>query len=308
MDQPMDVLRDFPVRKNKQQKEAFRQEIRLYAEQLGYAVRIEKGSFGVQNVLLGDPSRAEYLVTAHYDTCARLPFPNLLTPRSFLLFFLWQMLLLLLLAFPAGLLGGLIGGLLAKPELAVLAAYILLFGELALMLVGPANPSNANDNTSGVVTLLETARSLPPELRDRVCFVLFDLEEAGMLGSAAYRKAHRKDSSNQLVLNLDCVGDGQEVLLVPTRKLQRTRRRMERLQEHCGRHGERTITLHRCGFAIYPSDQANFPLGLGIAAFRRSKWAGLYLNRIHTKKDTILDENNVALLRDWLIAVISARA
>lgn len=308
MDQPMDVLQDFPVRKSKSQKEMFRQAVHSYAERLGYKVTVEQGYFGVQNVLLGDPERAEYLVTAHYDTCARLPFPNLLTPCNFLLFFLWQIILCLILVAPAGILGGLFGGVLAAPQLAVVAAYLLLFLEIALMLVGPANPSNANDNTSGVVTLLETARALPPELRDRVCFVLFDLEEAGLLGSAAYRRAHRTSSTRQLVLNLDCIGDGQEILLVPTKKLLHKSQRLEALQQYCGQQKTHRIILRTRGFTIYPSDQANFPLGLGIAAFRRSKWAGLYLNRIHTPKDTILDENNVALLRDWLIAVVSAQA
>ena len=42
----------------------------------------------------------------------------------------------------------------------ILAGYLLLVGVVWLMLAGPANPSNVNDNTSGVITLMETALSL----------------------------------------------------------------------------------------------------------------------------------------------------
>ena len=69
---------------------------------------------------------------------------------------------------------------------------------------------------------------------------------------------------------------------------------------------EKSIVLRERGFSVYPSDQKNFPYGVGIAAFRRSKWAGLYCDKIHTKNDTILDENNVSFLCDQLIQLIIA--
>ena len=47
---------------------------------------------------------------------------------------------------------------------------------------------------------------------------------------------------------------------------------------------------------MYPSDQANFPWGVGICALRKGK-AGLYLSRIHTRRDTVLEETNVNILR-----------
>ena len=73
----------------------------------------------------------------------------------------------------------------------------------------------------------------------------------------------------------------------------------------CEREGK-SITLRDKGFSIYPSDQSNFPLGMGIAAFCRSKWAGLYLSKIHTSRDINLDESNVTLLREYLLSVIEA--
>lgn len=304
MDKPMDVLQEFPVRKSRKQKRAFREAVLVYARTLGYQAQVEKGSFGVQNVVIGNPETAKNLVTAHYDTCAWLPFPNLITPCSFGLFMAWQLLLVIILCVPVGILGGVVGGWLNDTLLAVDIAYLLLVLELILMLFGPANPTNANDNTSGVVSVLELASVLPEELREHVCFVLFDIEEGGLLGSAAYRSKHRKETNSQVVLNLDCVGEGDEILLFPTGKLRKNHAAMERIMALCTVCGSKSITLRNKGFAVYPSDQANFPLGIGIAAFCRSKWAGLYLGKIHTKRDINLDEKNVALLRDFLTSAI----
>ena len=308
MDKPMDVLRLFPVRKSGKQKAQFREAVLTYAEGMGYRARVEAGSFGAKNVVIGDPEKAEYLITAHYDTCAVLPFPNLITPCSFLLFVGWQLLLVMLLCLPAGILGGFLAHAAGMPSMAAFVAYLLLLLEVAWMLVGPANRHNANDNTSGVVAVLETARGLPQELRDRVCFVLFDLEEAGLLGSASYRKAHRTATERQLILNLDCVGEGNELLLFPTQKLKKQEERLAFVGACCVERNDKSVRLRDKGFAIYPSDQSNFPYGIGIAAFCRSKWAGLYLAKIHTSKDTNLDENNVAILRDYLIDLIRAQA
>lgn len=308
MNQPMDVLSEFPVRKSKKQKQVFRNAVLSYCETLGYDCRVEKGSFGVRNVVIGDTENAKYLITAHYDTCAALPFPNLLTPCNFGLFMTWQILLVLILCMPVGILAGVVGGLAGNPQLGFVIGYLLLLLELIWMLFGPANRSNANDNTSGVVAVLETARVLPEDLRDQVCFVLFDLEEGGLLGSAAYRKLHRKATNRQLVLNLDCVGEGDEILLFPTKQMKKKTNRLSGVMEHQVSNGAKSIIVKHKGFAVYPSDQANFSIGFGIAAFCRSKWAGLYLGKIHTKRDRNLDETNIAMLRDFLIGIVRDQA
>lgn len=305
---PMEVLTAFPVRKSKKQKQAFRDAVQAYASACGYACAEEKGSLGSRNLVMGDPDTADYLITAHYDTCARLPFPNLITPCNPLLFVLYQLFVtILILAATAA--GGWVVYLLTKQVMiSMWVAYVLLWGFILLMLVGPANPHNANDNTSGVVTVLEIARSLPENLRSRVCFVLFDLEEAGLIGSASYRKRHKQKCIQQIVLNLDCVGDGDEILFFPTTKLRKDPVKMKWLQQYDGKYGAKTIRVHRKGFAVYPSDQANFPYGVGICALRRSKWAGLYLSRIHTGRDTVLEKTNVNILRACLISLIARQA
>lgn len=301
---PIDVRWAYPVRKSKRQKAAFREAAADYLCSLGYAVTVEKGSLGTRNLLAGDPDRARCLITAHYDTCAVMPVPNVITPRNLWLFAGYQLLLTALLFLvplaAAWLLAARIG---LSSALYLFDALLLL--ELALMFFGPANPHCDNDNTSGVVAVLKMAESLPENMRDRVCFVLFDGEELGMLGSAGYAATHKQSIPQQLVLNLDCVGDGDEIWLFPTRKLRKDERQLDELCACVGQFGGKKICVHRRGFSIYPSDQMSFPLGVGICSLKRGR-LGLYLDKIHTPRDRNLDETNCNLLCAAILSLICA--
>ena len=310
LNEPMDILQQFPIRKSRSQKSAFRESIISYVRKFGYHVTEEKVSFGGKNIVIGDPVNAKYLITAHYDTPASIGLPNFITPCNPIIFIVVQILLLSVF-FLAAFAAALITGLLTDDfEIMFLAAYIAYFGLLALMMFGPANRNNANDNTSGVVTVLEIAGALPEEFRDQVCFVLFDLEEAGLVGSSAYRKMHKKDTENQIILNLDCVGDGDEFVLFPTSKLRKDGRRMKVLEKLEFTEDGKKLWVRSKGFAYCPSDHKNFPYGVGIMAFHRKKVIGIYCDRIHTWRDTILERKNVETLRDvicnWLQSMEAA--
>ena len=77
-----EILRDWQVRKTKEQKSRF---IAFLQERLP-ALRIEEGGLPrCRNLILGDIESADVVFTAHYDTCARLPFPNFITPKNLLI-------------------------------------------------------------------------------------------------------------------------------------------------------------------------------------------------------------------------------
>ena len=57
------------------------------------------------------------------------------------------------------------------------------------------------------------------------------------------------------------------------------------------------------GFGLYPSDQAVFRRGVGIAALKKAPVIGYYMDRIHTRRDTVLEEKNIQLLRDGAVAL-----
>ena len=81
----------YEVRKTKAQKAAFADYVREVAEQYGYTFSVEQHSNGARNLVVGDAKRARAVYTAHYDTCARTPFPNFITPKNFLIYFLYQL-------------------------------------------------------------------------------------------------------------------------------------------------------------------------------------------------------------------------
>lgn len=304
---PMDILTLHPIRKNKKQKHAFRDDVKVYAESLGYSVGLEQNK-KTCNIVIGEPKTAKYLITAHYDTPASIGIPNFITPCNPVAYILYQIFVVGIFFLMAFLIGLPVMLLTKDAMLTFWVAYIAYFGLLLLMMFGPANQNNANDNTSGVVTVLETARTMPENLRSRVCFVLFDLEEAGLVGSATYRKTHKAETEGQIILNLDCVGDGDEIVFFPTKKMRKDGKKLAWLYKAIGRYGDKTIDVREKGFAVYPSDQKHFPYGVGIASLHRKKWIGLYMNRIHTNRDTILEETNVNILRACLTTLIASDA
>ena len=301
---PLDVLGEFPVRKTRKQKQAFRAAVQSYAEGVGYSVAVESGRWGSRNLVIGNPETAHYLITAHYDTPAGMWVPNVMIPCHLLWFLLSQILLTLGLLLPA--IGAAVAVACWMPGTGYWYPVFVGMGWLLviLLMVGVANRKNANDNTSGVVTVLETAASMPENLRDRVCFVLFDLEELGLIGSAAYRKAHPQ-SRHQIVLNLDCVGNGDTLMLFPTKALGKDPQEMAWLSMVERPCGQKIIRIRKKGFALYPSDQLRFPKGVGICALRKNRLY-YYINSIHTFRDTILDYTNVNILRACLISYIGS--
>ena len=171
---------------------------------------------------------------------------------------------------------------------------------------GPANRHTANDNTSGVLTLVETALALPPEHRERVCFVFFDNEEKGMFGSAAFARKHKHVKKNTVVLNFDCVGDGDSIQFFPQKRLKKDAAALGDIEAAFRPAGSKDVQVVR-GFGFYPSDNANFKKGAGVCALKRGRAAGWYMDRIHTSRDTVLDEANIILLRDGALRYIAGQ-
>ncbi len=304
---PIDVLHQHEVRKTAKQKQAFRAALSDYLSGKGYHVQLQAIGKKGNNIIIGNPEKAKLLVTAHYDTPARMFLPNLITPCNLWMFLFWQVLVVGLFCVLSAIPAIPFWLIWDMPVVAFMIWYVAYFLLFIILLRGPANPHNANDNTSGVVTLLEIAEALPQQLRDEVCFILFDLEETGLAGSAAYRKAHKKAIQHQLMLNMDCVGEGDEIVLFPVKKLRKQSATVSCLQNLEGSYGSKRVTVHINGFSYYPSDQRRFPMGVGIAALRRGK-TGLYLSRIHTKRDIILEEENGHILRDLLVDFIGSYA
>lgn len=289
------VLREYQVRKTRKQKNSFYEYVRPFAENLGYTVKKEKGSFGAQNIVIGDIDTAKVVFAAHYDTCAVMPVPNFITPKNIFIYLLYQFGMTAGI-FSLSIITTIICGFIL-PEIAPIAGLVCLYALLILLVFGPANKHTANDNTSGVLTVLEAMAEMPEDIKHKAAFVLFDFEEVGLLGSSGFFSRHKKVMSNKLLINFDCVSDGDHILFLPKKKA----KSYEPLLESALERDENFTVEIAHGFTFYPSDQANFPLGIGVAALNKSAGGTLYMDKIHTRKDTVYEEENIKFLKRFCV-------
>ncbi len=296
-----EILEKYQIRKTKKQKQAFRDYVQGLCNEWGYPCRVEKGAFGVRNIVVGDPAAAKVVYGAHYDTCAVLPFPNFITPKHFGIYLAYQLgviAVLLVLMFAVSFVCAAAVQLLTADQgvagaVTGVASQLVWLAFLLLLLGGPANKHTANDNTSGVTVLLDTMAALPEEKRAQAAFVFFDLEESGLFGSSAFAAKHKKVMKNKPLINFDCVSDGENMIFA-------LRPRAKQLapvlaQAFPSTDAVKTEILTKGVF--YPSDQASFRQGVGVAALLKSRKGGiLYMDKIHTPKDTVYREENIEYL------------
>ena len=89
-DSTREIFEKYQVRKTGKQKNAFIEYMQRVAADMGYGLKVEKGSFGAKNLVVGDISRAKVVYSAHYDTAPVLPFPNVITPKNFGIYLLYN--------------------------------------------------------------------------------------------------------------------------------------------------------------------------------------------------------------------------
>ena len=173
-----------------------------------------------------------------------------------------------------------------------------------VMLAGPANKHTANDNTSGVITLLEIYQAMSEEQRQQVCFVFFDNEEKGVIGSAQFRRKYKKVFKTKLLLNFDCVSDGDYFLFGISKKA--NQKYYVPLSRAFTSTESKTAMLESLKKVYYPSDQAGFPVAIAVAALKYKKPLGYYMDKIHTKRDTAFDQENISYLTQRTIQFIDS--
>lgn len=301
------LIKEFPIRKKPGQKDAFLAYVQAEAERLGYTAKVEAlGSKGEHhNFVVGNPKTAQVIFTAHYDTPACMLLPNLMTPRNFPVFLLYQMLvvaLLLIPAFAAMWLGALIAPDTALPMLLYIAVY---FGLLMLLMRGPANRNNANDNTSGVAAVLSLMAALPEDQREKAAFILFDNEEKGKLGSKAYAKQYQEIATLKLFVNMDCVGSGDHMLVLPRRGALINPAYEKMAPAFSDRGAKHAVFCSPFG-TICNSDHKSFECGVAVCACSKAPVVGYYASRIHTRRDTVAEPENIAFLTENLTAFVEA--
>jgi len=86
---------------------------------------------------------------------------------------------------------------------------------------------------------------------------------------------------------------GENVLIVPRKGARGCADELRRAYESTESISDEVATKS----VFYPSDQACFPCGVGVAALKKTKRGNiLYMNRIHTNRDVIYREENIEFL------------
>lgn len=295
-----------PVRRTAKEKEAFRAAVLEHLRDKGIDARAERTADGKNdNIVIGDVSTARVVCTAHYDTPAASLFPNLMIPRS-PLFYLYQFAPITLML--AAALGG--GYLIAdavyhggdKTEfmrIYILVYMLIYYGLFFLMYRAFKNPNNCNDNTSGVATILTVLENLSEDERKNFAFILFDNEEKGKKGSKAYTKDHKDMMKDRLVVNFDCVGDGEHIVFIAMKDAEK-REEYRKLRESFTDGGAYSTHFYPIKGSQSNSDYKNFPCGVGCMACRKSRRGVFYTPNIHTPKDTVANAENIRFLCDGM--------
>ncbi len=295
------ILKKYQIRRTKKQKTEF---IELLKDNYP-DLQIEEGGFlNNRNIVVGDVDKADVIITAHYDTCAILPIPNFVMPRNILVDFLYNILLIVFFFLPIVLFFLIVSQFFDSFTVNIMynivsPIYFILL--MYLLLVGKPNKHTANDNTSGVITLCELMANMTPEEKGKTAFVFFDNEENGLFGSMFFAKLHKNILKEKLIINIDCVSDGDDFLVVANKQARLAYE--DKIKKAMTSGDKKKISVVKSGTTYYPSDQMNFPKSIAVAAFRKSP-LGLYLGRIHTHRDVIFDYENITFIVDKIRSFI----
>lgn len=286
-----EILQHYQVRKTGKQKLAFIELLKHHFPQL----TIEESRFPkCRNLIVGDLETAKIVLTAHYDTCARSPLPNFVSPKNPVLSILYS----LVMGSPGLLLAFLISLLLLPLGLNFWAHYCIALGIYVLytlfLIIGPANKHTANDNTSGVIVLCELLQTLNNAERAKIAFVFFDQEEIGLLGSARFRSKRKKEMKNKLLINMDCVSDGDHILIAASKN---ARNQYGNVLKDCFKPTDGYSILY-CDLekVFHPSDHIGFQTAVAVTSLKHKPLLGYYMTRIHTDKDTVFEKKNIVYL------------
>lgn len=280
----------FPKRKTEEEKKAFTAFLMGELQQMGYSPGIEVNGLGKsRNLVVGNPEKSGIVLCAHYDTPARKWLGNLQIPVNVPAYLGYQLLNVVLLLIPA-----LILYVLAWQVIGKLAVWVFLLSYLAQLLwetIGTGNRNNRNQS-SGLAALMEIASLLPETARKHVSFVFFDRGEVFTLGAKSYAKEHLQMQYTRLVLQMDALGYGKELLLISKKQAQKCTG-YQKLVRELEKVPGMNLQVAGTGLSICPGDYKCFQCGMILMACVRRPLVGFCVPYLHTKKDTEADEKQV---------------
>ena len=300
------IAREVPARRKASEKEKFRLWLMGTLRELGYDPKLQRRESALRlggdavNVVVGDPQKAKLIVVAHYDTGVRALLPPLYLPTRPVTAFLY-----LALTRVRALLGSFVvcmgvGFALHMPQLPLPLFLLLMVASLLYLRFGPSETRNLNDNTSGVAALLETAAALTPGCRDKAAFAFLDGGFGGLSGAKGFR-AKYPSAKEKTVINLNCVAEGGELLILPNKYSRWDGEVLDAILDSF-ENGEHTTTfLKTDGLIYYPSDNRAFRHSFAVCACETLRGFGRLIRPLRAKT---IDPEKLELLKKGLCKLI----
>ncbi|MBQ6569120.1 MAG: M28 family peptidase [Clostridia bacterium] len=290
------ISQKHPVRFNREQKDVFSVYLSHLFAHCGFdpdkvAITKMRDSVENNNIIVGDPKKAEYYVTAHYDTPGRTGF--LFSSAKLLGKALsWILLFVIILVLALGFVFALTH---FYPNLPYWHKFGLCFGLLVLMVlffvvIPGLTPNKNNANTSsGLFAVISMAERVAadPELKDKTCFVVFDNSEWGALGASAFAKWCKKKgigTENKKVFCLDHLGSGDKLTLCAASKKSAESAAYKQLEKALSDSGVEFEKLTDSTFIT--GDNVQFKNSVMISRLNHSRLGPVYIPDVATKKDT----------------------
>lgn len=298
-----ELLDKYQVRKTYKQKSEFIDWLNGKSKEMDYELIVDEYSKKGRNLVVGDVGKAEVILTAHYDTQPNFFLP-MITGINWIGFIISQIFIVIVLIYLSDLVGSLSKYIVGE-EWGSTIGFVVLVIFLFQMTYGIANKNTANDNTSGVATLLWIMEDIPIELREKVLFVFFDEEEKGLIGSKAFKGLYGEKIENIPLINFDCVSNGDNLGFIK-KKAFRNSKYSDLLNESViniigSNKVDKKYFIGSALEYIYPSDQLRFKNSVGVAALKYIPIFGYFLNGIHNSRDKVFMEENIELLKDTMM-------
>lgn len=290
------IYEHFPIRRKPGQKSAFQSFIISESENHCKEAKIEINDKH-QNIVIGNVEKAKVIFTAHYDTPCSSLIPNLMLPRNPFVCYLYHFGYPITLAMLALIVSRLLQTALTLDDRMWAVLYIVLYlGVYWLATRTFTNKHNKNDNTSGVAAVMSIMEKCK---RDDVAYILFDDEEKGLLGSKAYNKAYKDMMADKLVVNLDCVGVGEQFITIANPDAEKHAEYELFKNVFVGNDTYKVVHTPKRG-SMANSDHKNFKCGVGVVSCKKNRAVGYYTSKIHTNKDTEAYSENIEFLSERL--------
>ena len=130
--------------------------------------------------------------------------------------------------------------------------------------------------------------------------MFLDNNERNLLGASAFRKKHPGAASNSLFFNFDCVGDGEHLLLMPSKLSRWDESLLSALNKAFSDEGTVHAKVLTQGLVYYPSDHRKFKFHVAVCACRHLAGLGYYIPRLRTKRDTVLSLDNITAITEGI--------